>query len=151
MLGFGSAAFRCIADRGVDSLSVVVRDVFAKKTSQVVLAEHNHVIEQLSTDTAHETLRRPVLPWAPECGTAGTDAECGDRSGHFRGKDGVVVENQIPMDGFLGKRIAELLDHPVSGRVCGHRKLAVLLHRLWVTGEDYQALGYGRSEDEQAA
>jgi transposase len=31
------------------------------------------------------------------------------------------------------------------------RKLAVLLHRLWVTGEDYQALGYGRNEDEQAA
>lgn len=26
------------------------------------------------------------------------------------------------------------------------RKLAVLLHRLWVTGEAYQALGYGRSE-----
>jgi len=31
------------------------------------------------------------------------------------------------------------------------RKLAVLLHRLWVTGEAYQALTYGRSDDEQAA
>jgi hypothetical protein len=29
------------------------------------------------------------------------------------------------------------------------RKLAVLLHRLWVTGEAYQALGYGRSEEQQ--
>jgi hypothetical protein len=23
------------------------------------------------------------------------------------------------------------------------RKLAVLLHRLWITGEEYQAVGYG--------
>jgi hypothetical protein len=26
------------------------------------------------------------------------------------------------------------------------RKLAVLLHRLWITGEAYQPLGYGRAE-----
>lgn len=31
------------------------------------------------------------------------------------------------------------------------RKLAVLLHRLWVTGEAYQALGYGRAESTRAA
>lgn len=30
------------------------------------------------------------------------------------------------------------------------RKLAVLLHRLWVTGEVYQPLGYGRSEERAA-
>jgi transposase len=31
------------------------------------------------------------------------------------------------------------------------RKLAVLLHRLWVTGEVYQPIGYGRREQEPAA
>jgi transposase len=30
------------------------------------------------------------------------------------------------------------------------RKLAVLLHRLWITGEVYQALGYGRTEERAA-
>ena len=30
------------------------------------------------------------------------------------------------------------------------RKLSVLLHRLWVTGEEYQAIGYGRSAQEAA-
>ncbi len=30
------------------------------------------------------------------------------------------------------------------------RKLAVLLHRLWVTGETYEALGYGRPEQQAA-
>jgi len=28
------------------------------------------------------------------------------------------------------------------------RKLAVLMHRLWVTGEEYQPLGYGRNTDQ---
>ena len=30
------------------------------------------------------------------------------------------------------------------------RKLAVLLHRLWITGEEYEPLGYGRSIEEAA-
>jgi transposase len=30
------------------------------------------------------------------------------------------------------------------------RKLSVLLHRLWVTGEEYQAIGYGQSAQEAA-
>jgi transposase len=30
------------------------------------------------------------------------------------------------------------------------RKLSVLLHRLWVTGEEYQAIGYGQSTKEAA-
>ena len=30
------------------------------------------------------------------------------------------------------------------------RKLAVLLHRLWVTGEEYQAVGYGEQAQEAA-
>jgi transposase len=30
------------------------------------------------------------------------------------------------------------------------RKLSVLLHRLWVTGEEYQAIGYGQSTQEAA-
>ena len=30
------------------------------------------------------------------------------------------------------------------------RKLSVLLHRLWVTGEEYQEIGYGQSAQEAA-
>jgi hypothetical protein len=30
------------------------------------------------------------------------------------------------------------------------RKLSVLLHRLWVTGEEYQAIGYGQPTQEAA-
>jgi hypothetical protein len=37
-----------------------------------------------------------------------------------------------------------------ASRLSLARKLAVLLHRLWVTGEEYQAIGYGQSAQEAA-
>ncbi len=47
---FGRSAFGGIADRGVNSLSVVVVDVLAEKTSQVVLAEYDDVVQKLSAN-----------------------------------------------------------------------------------------------------
>lgn len=53
----------------------------------------------------------------------------------------------------FGLRVAERGGKAAKKRaaVAVARKLAVLLHRLWITGEDYQAVGYGRKENEQAA
>lgn len=53
----------------------------------------------------------------------------------------------------FGLRVAERGGKAAKKRaaVAVARKLAVLLHRLWITGEAYQAIGYGRPEDEQAA
>jgi transposase len=53
----------------------------------------------------------------------------------------------------FGLRLAERGGKAAKKRaaVAVARKLAVLLHRLWITGEVYQAIGYGRREGEQAA
>jgi len=53
----------------------------------------------------------------------------------------------------FGLRLAERGGKAAKKRasVAVARKLAVLLHRLWVTGEMYQAIGYGFTEGEQAA
>jgi len=54
----------------------------------------------------------------------------------------------------FGLRLAERGGKATKKRavVAVARKLAVLLHRLWIAGEVYQAIGYGRPEkDEQAA
>jgi transposase len=52
----------------------------------------------------------------------------------------------------FGLRLAERGGKAAKKRaaVAVARKLAVLLHRLWITGEEYEAIGYGRS-DQQAA
>ncbi len=64
-----------IADRGVDSLRVVVVDVLAQQASQVVLAEHDDVVQKLPTYTSDEALGRSVLPWALERRALGSDAQ----------------------------------------------------------------------------
>ena len=48
----------------------------------------------------------------------------------------------------FGLRMAECGGKRAKKRavVAVARKLAVLLHRLWVTGEEYQPLGYGKPE-----
>ena len=53
----------------------------------------------------------------------------------------------------FGLRLAEHGGKAAKKRaaVAVARKLAVLLHRLWTTGEVYQAIGYGRKADDQAA
>ena len=73
----GSPGWR-IADRCVDTLGVVVADVLSNEASQVVSAEHDHVIEELSPNAADAVLSRPVLPRASERRAPGMDAECFD-------------------------------------------------------------------------
>jgi transposase len=52
----------------------------------------------------------------------------------------------------FGLRLAERGGKAAKKRaaVAVGRKLAVLLHRLWITGEVYQAVGYGRREERAA-
>jgi hypothetical protein len=52
----------------------------------------------------------------------------------------------------FGQKLAERGGKAAKKRavVAVARKLSVLLHRLWVTGEEYQAIGYGQSTQEVA-
>ncbi len=52
----------------------------------------------------------------------------------------------------FGLRLAERGGKAAKKRaaVAVARKLAVLLHRLWITGEEYQAVGYARREERAA-
>jgi hypothetical protein len=65
--GIDGSPGRRITKRGMDALRVVVLDVLPKQASQMVLVEHDHMIEQLPPNAADEALRRPVLPGAAEC------------------------------------------------------------------------------------
>ena len=52
----------------------------------------------------------------------------------------------------FGLRLAERGGKAAKKRaaVAVARKLSVLLHRLWITGEEYQAVGYARKEERAA-
>ena len=61
---FGWSAHRRIPQRGVDSISVVVLDVFVEKTLQVFFIHHDHMIEELETGSADPSFGNPILPRA---------------------------------------------------------------------------------------
>ncbi len=86
----------------------------------MILAEHDHVVEELSPNAADKALSGPVLPRASERRGHGTDAESLDREGDFCGEDRVVVEDQESVRRLIGECISQLLDHPASRRVRGH-------------------------------
>ena len=60
----GPPAIRRVAKAGVHSFVVVVVDILAKESPQVLLVDHNHVIEKLSFDCSNASLCDPVLPGA---------------------------------------------------------------------------------------
>ncbi len=75
----------------MDSVFVVVVDVFAKEAPQVPFVHHAHVVEQLSPDGSDPALGDPVLP-GPSIGRPfRLDPEIFDRLGDSIREDGVVV------------------------------------------------------------
>jgi hypothetical protein len=65
----------------VDSVGVVVVDVFAKQTMKVPLIQDDHVIEKLPTSAAYPSFSNPILPWASKGRSLRLDSDILDRLG----------------------------------------------------------------------
>ena len=78
---FGGSAHRRIPQRGVDSISVVVVDVFVEKTLQVFLIHHDHMIEELATGSADPSFGNPILPRASKGRSSRGNSNVLDRFG----------------------------------------------------------------------
>jgi hypothetical protein len=63
----------------VDSVGVVVVDVFAEKLSKVVLVQDDHVIQQLSASAPDPPLGDSILPRAPKGRSLRRDSKILDR------------------------------------------------------------------------
>ena len=53
---------RVTPERHAGAVGVVVRDVLAKDSTQMVLAEHDQVVDNLATRGADPSFGEPVLP-----------------------------------------------------------------------------------------
>lgn len=78
----------------------------------MVLVQDDHVVEQLSPCAPNPSLRAPVLPRAPECGSPRLDAEILDRIGDPIRENGIVVEDEESWSCFVGKGLTKLLNDP---------------------------------------
>src|SRR4030095_7331006 len=66
---------------------VVVRDVLAEQSPQVVFNEDDHMIEKLTANAAHEAFGRSVLPGTSVGGSPGMDPQPPNRAGDLRRED----------------------------------------------------------------
>ena len=86
----------------------------------MLVAKHDHVIEELPAYAPDESLGCSVLPWTSECRAFRVDLEALDRTGHRGREDRVVVVNQESMARFIGEGLAQLLDDPAGGGALGN-------------------------------
>ena len=73
--GFDGPTDRRIADRGMNSLIVVVVDIFPEQPSQMAFVQDDDVIEKLAAHASNEPFSGSVLPWASERRALGVDLE----------------------------------------------------------------------------
>src|SRR5262245_60101452 len=78
------------------------------------------MLEELSANRSHESLRSPILPGTLERRVLRMDSESRDRAGDLSREDRVVVEDEIAMRRVIRERLSQLLDHPRSRRMAGH-------------------------------
>ncbi len=83
---------RCIAiERTVKTIDVVIGDVVPNEASQMVLVEHDHVMEERLAEAADPSFGYAVLPRALECGALHLHAHGLDGAAHFGGECAVAI------------------------------------------------------------
>ena len=90
---------------------VVVAKVVIQQTPQMALVENDHVVWQISSQSADQALADAVLPRAVITGLLRSDAHVGREILHGS-KDGVVVEQKVFWDLIVGEGFTELLLDP---------------------------------------
>lgn len=71
---------------------MVVADVLKHQPFQMPLVEHDYMVKQVASAIANPAFRDAVLPWTPEAGPFGLDAEA-----HY-GADNFAVEVRCPVE-----------------------------------------------------
>jgi hypothetical protein len=109
---FGWSAHRRIFQPSVDSVGVVVVDIFAEKTLQVFLIHDDHMIEKLATGSADPSLGNPISPRASKGRPSRRNSDALDRFGDPFGENRIVVVDEESWRGVIWECFAEMLYDP---------------------------------------
>src|ERR1017187_5140142 len=71
---------------------VVIADVLIKQPSQMSSIQHDHMIQEISTDTADPALRNSILPGTAECSSHWPGAP------HLHGRNNIGAELRVPIE-----------------------------------------------------
>ncbi len=122
---------RVAAERHVRAVLVVVANVLAQDSTQVVLSENDHVVDDVPTRASDPSFRETVLPWGARRRPELLQAEVVDAPIERGAEDRVAVADQPRDSGVGAHSLDDLLRRPLGGRVRGdvHVDYAATLER----------------------
>ena len=101
----------------------------------MLLSHHDHVVQTLASDGAHQPFRKGILPRALRCGQDLGDPHVPEAIPETLTVDLVPVSDRVPWRGVFGKRFQDLQGRPGGGRMPGHVEMN---HPAPTMGQDYQ-------------
>ena len=115
-----AASRRCLGQRKMSSVIVIVTDVLIQKAFQVTLIEDDHMVEQIPAAVADPALCNAILPRTSETSTLGLDAEALYSGNDLSAEVRTAIKDQIARRRFVRKCLPQLLNNPRAGRMLGH-------------------------------
>jgi hypothetical protein len=113
-------ATRCLLSQAlVSAVVVVVANVVSKESLQMAFIESDDVVEPIAAAASHPALGNRVLPGTLDRGLHASNLPSAKGSGNLQSILLIVVEEQEPGRGLVGKCFAQLLDDPTAGRIRG--------------------------------
>ena len=96
---------------------MIVRDVLGQKPPEMAFVQGDDVVKQLAPAAANPAFRNTVLPGALDGGLEASNTHGLNRRGNFQPVFRIVIEDEKPGGGLIGKRFSQLLHNPGAGRM----------------------------------
>jgi len=106
---------RCLLQADVRAVFLVIGDIFAPQSPEVLIVQRDYVIKHFTANTADPALRHSVLPRAPNAGANGFHGL--EKLDHIAAELGVTVEQDVAVGTGKRQSLAQLLYDPVAGRM----------------------------------
>jgi hypothetical protein len=101
---------------------IILVDERMQEPFQMTLAQHDHVVKELSSQGPDESPDKRILPRASIGGTYFSDATTVQKGSYAGAVEAVIVPEEILGLEAKGHRFTQLLDHPAHMWTSGHGK-----------------------------
>jgi hypothetical protein len=113
----GRAAGVVFSRPDVRAVFLVIGDIFAPQSPEVLIVQRDYVIKHFTANTADPALRHSVLPRAPNAGANGFHGTGLEKLDDIAAELGVTVEQDLAIGTGKRQSLAQLLYDPVAGRM----------------------------------
>ena len=117
---------------------IILFDELLQEPFQMTLAQHDHIVKDLSPQGADESLHERILPRASVGGTNLGDAAAVQEHSYAVAIEAVIVPEEILGLQAKGHRFTQLLNHPIHVRMSCHGKVYDLTSAVVEDEEDIQ-------------